>query len=608
MENTEFSKFIEELKAKNDIVQVISSYIPLERKGRTYWARCPFHGEKTPSFAVNEIDQFYHCFGCKAGGDVIKFVMEMESVDYMGAVSILAEKANMQVPSFKGSNNFGDDIAEKKQHKDRLIALMKCAARHYNKNLFEGKNPEALNYLVNVRSVSREIAAQFGLGASIDYTEIIDYLKKEGYTEKEILDSGVAKVNGRGEMYDAVGKRLVFPLIDVMGNVIGFCGRVLEKKVDFAKYINTAETMLFSKGKTLYGINLVKKHKQDNPQDPIKYMIIVEGQMDVVSLHKAGFNTAVASMGTALTENQAKLIKRFTDNVLICYDGDFAGQKATLRGLEILKENGLNVKVVSLPEGMDPDDVINKQGKDAYIKLLKDALPLLDFKLELVKKRSDLSTKDGKSKYIEDALNVLREINSDVEREVYIDVVSEVSGTNVDFLKRQLAGEKIETPNQPMVTEEYSRKAVDTIDSAIIKAQKFVLSCIVHLKPFAHFEKDFSQIFVGEGYVEIAKAIEANKNSVSVKQMIEKCKEFLLDSNDELFSEIINYEVAYGDEENESKYYKDSLWIIYKSYLDSRLEVLNKQLLVEQDNAERKKILTEIADIVNKIRLKKVDL
>ena len=475
MENTEFSKFIEELKAKNDIVGVISSYIPLERKGRTYWARCPFHGEKTPSFAVNEIDQFYHCFGCKAGGDVIKFVMEMESVDYMGAVSILAEKANMQVPSFKDKDNsLNEDIAERKKHKDRLISLMKSAAKHYNKNLFEGKNPEALNYLVNQRQVSREVAALFGLGASIDYTEIISYLKNEGFTEKEILDSGVAKINSRGEMYDAIGKRLVFPLIDIMGNVIGFCGRVLEKKVDFAKYINTAETLLFSKGKTLYGINLVKKRKQENPQDPIKFIIIVEGQMDVVSLHKAGFNTAVASMGTALTENQAKLIKRFTDNVLICYDGDYAGQKATLRGLDILKDNGLNVKVVSLPDGMDPDDVINKQGKEAYLKLLKDALPLLDFKLELVKKQSDLSTKDGKSKYIEKALEVLREINSDVEREVYIDVVSDVSGTNVDFLKRQLAGQAPKEKPFVAVKEEYSRQPVDTFDNAIIKAHKFV--------------------------------------------------------------------------------------------------------------------------------------
>ncbi|MBQ7579046.1 MAG: DNA primase [Clostridia bacterium] len=608
MENTEFSKFIEELKAKNDIVGVIGSYIPLERKGRTYWARCPFHGEKTPSFAVNEVDQFYHCFGCKVGGDVIKFVMEMESVDYMGAVSILAEKVNMQVPSFSDNNrNLKEDIAEKKKHKDRLIALMKSAAKHYNKNLFEGKNPEALNYLVNQRHVSREIAAKFGLGASIDYTEIISYLKSEGFSEKEILDSGVAKLNDRGEMYDSVGKRLVFPLIDIMGNVIGFCGRVLEKKVDFAKYINTAETMLFSKGKTLYGINLVKKHKQDNPQDPIKYLIIVEGQMDVVSLHKAGFTTAVASMGTALTENQAKLIKRFTDNVLICYDGDFAGQKATIRGLEILKENGLNVKVVSLPEGLDPDDVINKQGKDAYIKLLKEALPLLDFKLELVRKQSDLSTKDGKSKYIENALEVLREIPSDVEREVYIDVVSEVSNTNVDFLKRQLSGVS-PALKTPVIKEEYTRQAVDTIDSASLKAQKFVLSCMMHLKPFAHFNNDISFIFVGEEYVDIARAIEESKNSVSTKQMIESCREKLYGRHEELFSEVLNYEMAYGDEESEAKYFKDSLWIIYKGYLDSRLEFLNKQLLEEQDNTERKKIITEIADIVSKIKLKKVDL
>ncbi|MBQ7453425.1 MAG: DNA primase [Clostridia bacterium] len=610
MENTEFSKFIEELKEKSDIVQVISKYVPLERKGKTYWARCPFHGEKTPSFAINEVDQYYHCFGCKAGGNVINFVMNMESVDFMGAVRILAEMANMQVPEFKGGiKQSQDDASTRKEHRDRLLALMKATAKYYNENLFAGKNPEALNYLVNKRQVSREVAAKFGLGASLGYGEVVEFLHSKGFTDKEILDAGVAKQNNYGKLYDSVAGRLVFPLIDIMGNVIGFCGRLLEK-ADFAKYINTAETELFSKGKTLYGINLVKKKKQTNPQDEIKYLIIVEGQMDVVSLHKAGFDTAVASMGTALTEHQAKLIKRFTDNVLICYDGDFAGKKATIRGLEILKDNGLNVKVVSLPEGMDPDDVINKLGRDAYVKMLKEALPLIDFKLELVKRESDLSSKEGRSKYIEKALEVLKGLDSDVEREVYIDVVSEVSNTNKDFLKRQLRGLDVDTDivEDKKKQISYSRQAVQTVDNAIIKAQKFVLSCMLHLKPFAYFPKDISYIFDGDEYVQVANAIESARGSVSSKQVIEKCEEYLGEQFSEVFSEVVAYESAFGEEENEAKYFNDSLWMIYKNYLENRLDELNKQVSSEPDLTERKKLITEIAEIVNKIKNKKVDL
>jgi len=604
MEEADFSKFKEEVKAKNDIVQVISRYIPLDKKGKTYWGRCPFHGEKTPSFAVNEIGQYYHCFGCKASGDIFSFIQEVESVDFNGALEILAEKAGLEIPKFSANNAGKDEIEHRKRYKDRLIELMKAAAKHYNENLFSGKCSEAWDYLFKVRKVPQETAVKFGMGASVNYQEMIDYLKNQGFTEQEMLDSGVAKIKNN-RLYDAVGERLVFPNIDIFGNVIGFCGRIL-KKSDFAKYLNTAETLLFSKGKTLYGINLVKKKKQQGSANSINYMIIVEGQMDTVSLHKAGFDTAVASMGTALTADQAKLIKRFTDNVFICYDGDFAGQKATIRGLEILREEGLNVKVVDLPDGMDPDDVINKLGVDGFRKLLKAALPLVEFKLELAKRNNNLTTRDGKAKYIEDALEILKGLD-EVQKEVYISLVSEVSGTNIDFLRRQLTGVAAVNAGKESAIMP-TREAVKNVDSAVIKAQKFVLSAMINLRPYAHFDKPISYIFSGEAYVKLAEAVDLSAGSVSLEQMLKRVREFAGEELTELASEVASYIDAYGAEESDQKYFKDSLWIVYKNYLDGRLEELNRELIGVSDNEERKKILTEIASVLNIIKLKKVEL
>ncbi len=599
----DFGKFLEELKSRVDIVRVVGKYVPLEHKGRLYWGRCPFHGEKTPSFAVNEIDGYYHCFGCKAGGDVIKFVEEIESTDFMGAISILAEQAGMQVPAFSGGEH-KDDIEERKKRRDRLLACLKDTARYYSKNLFSNLKPEANDYLAK-RQVPQDVARRFGLGASLGYNELPKYLFSLGYTETEMLESGVCKK--KDNLYDTIAGRLAFPIIDVMGNVVGFSGRILDNG-KFAKYLNTAETMLFSKGKTLYAINLVKKKKQAEATNAIKYMLIVEGQMDVVSLHKAGFDTAVASMGTALTSDQAKLLKRFSDNVLICYDGDFAGQKATLRGLDILKAEGLNIKVMNLPEGMDPDDVINKMGREGFVKLMREAMPLTDFKLEVIRRQCDMKTREGRTKFVENALLVLKELSSEVEREVYIPLVAEMSNTNIDFLRRQMGGiEGASALSNPQVFKN-SREKVEAVDNALAKAQKFVLSCMLHLKPFAHFQKDVTFIFKGEEFVEFARAIEAARGSVSTAQMIERCKAFLGGNFQEDFDELITYAYANGSEENEAKYFKDCLWVVYKSYLESHLQQLNTQLEGEVDNTKRKEILTEITSTINKIKAKKVEL
>lgn len=602
--DVDFNKFVEELKEKTDIVRIIGSYVQLERKGKFFWGRCPFHGEKTPSFIVNDISRSYYCFGCKAYGDVITFIEQIESLDFMGALNVLAEKANLTLPTFSSKPNGNqDDIVNRKKYKDRLLQLTKDTAKHYLNNLFTGKCPDAWQYLQK-RQVPIELAKQFGLGASKNYDDICLHLASLGYTNKEMLDAGVVK-SRNGKIYDAVAGRLIFPLIDIMGNVIGFCGRLL-KNANFAKYLNTADTMLFSKGKTLYGINLVKKRKNEDAKNPIKYMIIVEGQMDVVSLHKAGFNTAVASMGTALTIDQARLIKRFCDNVFICYDGDFAGKKATIKGLEILKDEGLNVKVMNLPEGYDPDDVICKLGKEKFVELMKEAMPLLDFKLDLVRKQYDLNSREGKTKYINDALSILKEV-PEVEREIYLGLVSEVSGTNKDFLKRQIAGiEPLKNENLA-INNVKTREVVKTIDNAIIKAQKFILSCMINLKPFAYFENDINYIFNGEQYIEICKAIESARGSVSNEQMLARCKQYLGGHFEQELNEIINYCYAFGDE-NESRYFKDCIWTVYKEYLENKLELLNQELAKEIDNEKRKQKLVEIAKIVNAIKQKKVEL
>ncbi|MBQ3158366.1 MAG: DNA primase [Clostridia bacterium] len=625
VDNEIWSKFIEELKAKTDFVGVISRYVQLERKGRLFWGRCPFHAEKTPSFAVNDYDQFYHCFGCGVGGDIIKFVKEIESVDYMGAIHILAEQARMEVPSRYTSASEEQNIKKRKEQRDRLISLMKDAAMHYVENLNSPKAKVGNAYLQK-RAIDGAVGRAFGLGFSLDYNDMPKFLESKGYTQEEMIASGVVKLKD-GRLYDVLGGRVVFPIIDVNSNVVAFGGRTLESNPDFAKYLNTAETLLFNKSKNLYAINLIKKMKTKS----IKFdsLIIVEGYMDVISLHKAGFNTAVASMGTALTTEQAKLLKRFVDKVYICYDGDGAGKKATLRGLDILKDNGLDVYVMSLPEGLDPDDVINKYGQSGYKKLMDQALPLIDFKLEFLKKLYDVKTSEGKTKYLNEAIEVLNSL-SNVEREVYISKVSEISGIMKDFIKRQLVSdgsEKKPTQNKMLttgavkVTQTEIREKIPQ-DKKIVQAEKFILSAMLHKKPYAHFKRDLTEFFT-DGRDEFYKVIMELSNTVSEKDLpkafFEKFAGPQSDDGEETIQdktknvkaekaiEIINYILKNVSDENDLSYFKDCVQLIYKGYAERRIQILNEQYNKEIEKEKRAAILKEIGELAAN-KNKKVDL
>lgn len=455
-------EFLRTLKEKVNIVEVAGSYITLDKRGASYWACCPFHHEKTPSFAINEAGQYYHCFGCGESGDVIRFVSEMESVDFMEAVKMLADRAKMPMPETGGDDR---KTAEMKRKRDSLLKILNECAHFYLDNLNSGKADAHIDYILK-RKIPSHIVRAFGLGASLNFTDLPKYLLSKGYSRQDIVDSGtVNDVNGR--LTDAQGGRLIFPIINSYGEVIAFGGRAL-KKTDFGKYVNTKETLIFNKRKNLYNINLLKKLKRTQP---VKEVIMVEGYMDTLSLYEAGFKNVVASMGTSLTQDQARLIKRYADTVLISYDGDGAGQKANLRGLDVLKDEGLNVKVVPLPEGLDPDDVIKQRGADGYQACLDAAMPLIDYKLSVLRRDFDLQKTEDKRKYVAEALAVIRTADSAAEREELLKQLRDYTGISFEALKRDLqsGGQVTSVKKEPPPVRR------DTADSSK-KASRFVLS------------------------------------------------------------------------------------------------------------------------------------
>lgn len=468
----DFQAFIRELKEKNDIVEVIGSYIPLERRGYNYWACCPFHHEKTPSFSVNAADGYYHCFGCGVSGDVIGFVKGYENVDFMQAVQILAARAHLEVPAY--DDRSAEEAAAKKKKRDRLSALMRDTARFYFKNLYSGRAEAHIAYL-HKRGFSPSTVKKFGIGASLDYHSLPSYLLAQGYTPEECVESGACARTDEGRLIDSEGERLIIPIINHMDEVVAFGGRLL-KNADRAKYKNTRETMLFNKSKTLYNINLVKKEKRAGG---LASLIMVEGYMDAISLYEAGFRGVVASMGTSLTKEQARLAKRYTENVFISYDGDFAGQKANLRGLEILKQEGLKVRVVPMPDGMDPDDVVQKLGADGYRECLGKAMPLIDFRLFAAKRKYDLTKTEERRDYVSEALSIVREAESAAEREELLRRISEETRISVGALQRDLEN----APVVPKAAEPVRPKEDDANREK--KAARFLLAACLLGKPYA---------------------------------------------------------------------------------------------------------------------------
>ena len=422
--------FLDELIARNDIVDVVGSYVSLTPKGGSYWGCCPFHNEKTPSFHVLQDKQFYHCFGCKKGGGVINFIMEIENLSYPDAIRFLAKRVNMEVPEDWES-------ADADRLRKRLLNLNRDAARWYY-DVLQSPDGAAVRAYLDKRAISRKIAVRFGMGASPDsWDALLRAMTAKGYTKQELLTAGLIVANKNGGFYDKFRNRLMLPVIDVRGDVVGFGSRVIDKSEP--KYMNSTETPVYSKRRVLYGLNLAKKTKRPN-------MILCEGNLDVVTLHQAGFDNAVASMGTALTTEQIRLLGRYTKELVLCYDNDNAGQLATQRALEMLNNTEFTVRVLKLPRRLvdgeyvkqDADDFIKFQGAPAFERLLSGSENGVEFRMSQVTAKYDLRSDQGRIDYTAEVSPVLSELDNAVEREVYANRAAEAAGLSPDAMRQEV--------------------------------------------------------------------------------------------------------------------------------------------------------------------------
>ena len=422
--------FLDELIARNDIVDVVGSYVALTPKGGSYWGCCPFHNEKTPSFHVLQDKQFYHCFGCKKGGGVINFIMEIENLSYPDAIRFLAKRVNMEVPEDRES-------ADADRLRKRLLALNRDAARWYY-DVLQSPDGAAVRAYLDKRAISRKIAVRFGMGASPDsWDALLRTMTGRGYTKQELLTAGLIVANKSGGFYDKFRNRLMLPVIDVRGDVVGFGSRVIDKSEP--KYMNSTETPVYSKRRVLYGLNLAKKTKRPN-------MILCEGNLDVVTLHQAGFDNAVASMGTALTAEQIRLLGRYTKELVLCYDNDNAGQLATQRALELLNNSEFSVKVLKLPNRMvdgkptkqDADDFIKNYGPAAFENLLSGSENGVEFRMTQIAARYDLTSDEGRIGYAGEMAEELCRLENAVERDVYTNRAAQTAGLSPEAMKLEV--------------------------------------------------------------------------------------------------------------------------------------------------------------------------
>lgn len=462
---------IEEVRMKNDIVDVVSQYVKLTRKGSSYFGLCPFHNEKTPSFSVTPSKQMYYCFGCGAGGNVFNFVMEYENYSFGEALSHLADRAGVQLPRIE----YSSEAREKAKQRETLLEINRQAAQYFYYQLRRESGQIGYRYLTD-RGLSDETIRKFGLGYSDKFSDdLYKFLKGKGYGDDQLRDSGLFNVDERHGMYDKFWNRVIFPIMDVNNRVIGFGGRVMGEGKP--KYLNSPETKIFDKSRNLYGLNVARTSRKP-------YLILCEGYMDVISMHQSGFTNAVASLGTSLTSGHASLLKRYTQEVLLLYDSDEAGVKAALRAIPILREAGINSRVVDLKPHKDPDEFIKTEGAEAFQQRLDQARDSFMFRVSVSEKDFPMEEPQGQNRFFERCARLLLELSDELERNLYIEAIVRQYhryGISVEDLRKRvntlaMKGTPIEQRQQPKTVE--ARQAQKK-ESAADKAQKLMLTWLV---------------------------------------------------------------------------------------------------------------------------------
>ena len=577
--------WIQKLKDNTNIVSIVSKYVTLKQKGKTWWACCPFHFEKTPSFTVNEYDQYFKCFGCGVGGDVISFVRKMESCDFYDACKILAKEANMELPEVTNDIN----IAKQKKSMDKSYNILKETARHYYENLKSDNATPALEYLAK-RKVQPETIKAFGLGYSLNRYEIVNYLKSKGYTYEEMKDAGVVDYKD-GKYVDCYAGRLVFPIINVRGDIVGFSARVLEK-TDFAKYKNTASTLIFDKSRCVFGINLVKKEKQTKGLDNI---IIVEGQMDVVALWQCGVKNAVACMGTAMTPNHAREIKKLTDKVVLCFDGDGAGIKATQKGIDILVQAGLEVFVIGMPEGLDPDEYINKYGKDKYDELINGAKYWAEYLIRNNAKNLNKSNPNSVNNFVKNSMVVIRKLTTESEKFIYLNLIKEYTNISIDVLKKDYLSVKDESSE--VKENQNEEKKEELLPNSYVKAINFVLASMLHNKEYAQNVQDINDLILDSDKKKLYSYILDCKSSGKPLILGNVYTYFDVEENTAI-SSIVDFEFT-SDIDN-ADYFVSCLKSLQSFAIDRQKQEITKKLHNVTDANVRRQLLEQMSNLIKK--------
>lgn len=561
---------LDEVLSSTDIVSLINEYVPLSKRGANYLGLCPFHKEKTPSFTVSPDKQIYKCFGCGQGGNAVSFISKLENLDFRETLELLAERANIDTERYKVQNGYNTP-AVSKDEKEVVFNINKDTARYFYEALVEQvENPQSvLKQYLDKRKLDKNTIVKFGLGfGSKKNIGLIKHLKNLGYKEEEILKAGVVAKNNRGELYENFAGRLIFPMFDIRDRVIGFGGRVLDKSLP--KYVNSPENIVYHKGKNLYALNVAKRNSLD-------YVIMTEGYMDTVALHKSGVSNVVASLGTALTEGQAKLLKKYTSTVVISYDQDNAGQTATLRAIGILEAEGLKIKVLRLDreDAKDPDEYINKYGVEAFKNCIKNSVSGVEYKIIKSRDGKDLNVFEEKVEFLSKVAEILSKIDNSIEQDMYIDLV--VSEYNIA---------------KEVLKEEVNKKAKKTV--ATIQKQKDISNIVVNkkLSGAQNVRKRQEQYIIA--------LLMSNDKKIS-KEILEKysAEDFENIELKDIYLELIEISKT----EDLSK-----INVVSKFNDEEKIKIITEVLCIDMSSFDKTKLLSELETNFKKYRyLKKRD-
>lgn len=586
-------EIINDVRQSNDIVDVISQYVHLKRSGRNFFGLCPFHNEKSPSFSVSPDKQIFHCFGCGVGGNVITFISKIEGLNFIETVQMLAERANIQLPTLENSGDMQKEIL-----KDKVYKVNEFTAEFYHQNLYKLQAKLAQEY-VKKRQLSNETLKSFRIGFSGKFDELYKELKKQGFGEQEILESGLVNKNDRGQYIDRYRNRLMFPICDARGRVIAFGGRVLDDSKP--KYINSPENVVYSKGRNLFGLNVAKK-------GDTKKILIVEGYMDVISLHQRGITNVVAPLGTALTEQQGWLLRKNSEQIILSFDSDEAGLQAKLRALEILQNMGCDLRVLQMEGAKDPDEYILKYGNARFQALVDKALSVIEFKVKILQKDLNLENTNDKIKFLNEIAKLIAQVDNTIEREVYIekiakeyDISKEAIYAEVNKLTyKNSKSEKILEKSKPVIVHKKVEKK--EVSQAVKRRENTIISILLNgdLSIFEVIKQNIKpEDFQDEVNANIAKKLyeEFEKGNSNINGIIDELGQE--EQNQITMIMADNYEI--NDFE---KAIDDLIQIYQKEKLNNRKFEILELLEATTDINQKKELEKELSNII--IRLAKI--